>query len=81
MVERFPTVWLPVGLMQVPTLTRKVPDLALGRARRPGMLSSSALPLPHRRSAAEEKEDEGEEKEEGMEASDSDISMDEPTAF
>ena len=43
--------------------------LALGRARRPGMPSSSAL-LPYRRSVAEEEE----EKEEEVEASD--VSMD-----
>ena len=49
-----------------------MPDLALDRARRPGMPSSSAL-LPHRRSVAEEEED-NEEKEEEVEASD--VSMD-----
>ena len=45
--------------------------MALDRARRPGMPSSSAL-LPHRRSVAEEEEDK--EKEEEVEASD--VSMD-----
>ena len=73
MRERFSTVWQPVGPVQVSTLSRKVPDLALalalGRARRPGMPSSSAL-LPYRRSVAEEEE----EKEEEVEASD--VSMD-----
>ena len=69
MRERFSTVWQPVGPVQVSTLSRKVPDLALGRARRPGMQSSSAL-LPYRRSVAEEEE----EKEEEVEASD--VSMD-----
>ena len=73
MRERFSTVWQPVGPVQVSTLSRKVPDLALalalGRARRPGKPSSSAL-LPYRRSVAEEEE----EKEEEVEASD--VSMD-----
>ena len=72
MRERFSTVWQPVGPVQVSTLSRKVPDLALGRARRPGMPSSSAL-LPYRRSVAEEEED-NEEKEEEVEVID--VSMD-----
>ena len=76
MRERFSTVWQPVGPVQVSTLSRKVPDLALalalGRARRPGKPSSSAL-LPYRRSVAEEEED-NKEKEEEVEASD--VSMD-----
>ena len=77
MVEKYPTFWQPVGLMKVPTLSRKVPELVLGCARRPGMLSARAL-LHHKTPAAaeegEDDEEEGEddEEEEGMEVDISD---------
>ena len=53
MAERFPVFWEPVGLMKVPTLSMRVKDLALGRARRPIMPFSRALVdvVPKRSSA------------------------------
>ena len=50
--------------MQVPTLSKKVDEMALCRARRPGMLSHSAQ-VPSMKLSAKEKEDEVEEEVEG----------------
>ena len=78
MLEKYPAFWQPVGLMKVPTLSRELPKLVLGRARHPSMLSSRAL--LHHKTAEEEEYDEevGEdnvnvdEEEVGMEVGDSD---------
>ena len=63
MMERFPAIWQPVGLVRVPTLSRRVKDMALGAARRAGMPSSRPLAVPPgpRRSAAVAVEEEDEE--------------------
>ena len=69
--------------MQVPTLSKKVDEMALCRARRPGMLSHSAQ-VPSMKLSAKEKEDEVEEEVEGVGASGSDVSIDigdEPVVF
>ena len=36
MYDQFPSSWKPVGVVQVPTYTKEVPLLTLGRLRRPG---------------------------------------------
>ena len=63
MAERFPVLWEPVGLMKVPTLSMRVKDLALGRARRPIMPFSRALVdvVPKRSSAVVAEEEDKEE--------------------
>ena len=65
-MERFPAIWQPVGLVRVPTLSRRVKDMALGAARRAGM------PPGPRRSAAVAVEEEDEEE---MVTSGSDVSI------
>ena len=66
MVERYPTYWKLVDVVQVPTLSEKVDEMALCCARRPGMLSHSAQ-VPSSKLAATEKEDEVEEEVKGWE--------------
>ena len=83
MVERYPTYWKPVDVVPVPTLSKKVDEMALCRARRPGMLSHSAQ-VPSSKLAATEKEDEVEEEVKGVGASGSNVSIDigdEPVVF
>ena len=78
MAERFPVLWEPVGLMKVPTLSMRVKDLALGRARRPIMPSSRTLVdvVPKRSSAVVAEEEDKEEVGVELVTSGTDVSID-----
>jgi len=70
----FPADWTPVGVMLVPTFTKRVPLLALGRSRRPGPPSQPRQAPPKRLTMEEEEKEDSDE--DGAGAIGSDVSVD-----
>ena len=67
MYDQFPSSWKPVGVVQVPTYTKEVPLLTLGRLRRPGQGAQPRQAFARGLTGEEE---------EGVAASGSDVSVD-----
>ena len=67
MYDQFPSSWKPVGVVQVPTYTKEVPLLTLGRLRRPGQGAQPRQAFARGLTGEEEEEEISEE--EGVAAS------------
>ena len=74
MYDQFPSSWKPVGVVQVPTYTKEVPLLTLGRLRRPGQGAQPRQAFARGLTGEEEEEEISEE--EGVQTSGSDVSVD-----
>ena len=73
MYDQFPSSWKPVGVVQVPTYTKEVPLLTLGRLRRPGQGAQPRQAFARGLTGEEEEEI---SEEEGVAACGSDVSID-----
>ena len=63
MYDQFPSSWKPVGVVQVPTYTKEVPLLTLGRLRRPVQGAQPRQAFARGLTGEEEEEENNEEEE------------------